>query len=234
MVTYSKIFPGCRVGISEFGNGSNQSPRHQTNSDPFTWALDGCQVSHKDCLGIFGKIPGWRVDPVPVSLPPPYQANAPAQCPESVKDDSDKVCFLFISLINLHPCISTHLPNSSYLLEGWDILRSPFLSPLPLPFDKYSCLALTHSPWRLLTWFFLFFQSMSVKWSGKITSLLLSSDPFLALDFVRHWHRGKGVWHRPNLKPRGLQGQGTTSFPLWSIFCGTVLAYWTHKIIQVL
>ena len=72
-----------------------------------------------------------------------------------------------------------------------------------------------------------------MKWPGKIASHLLSSDLFLVLKFVDYWHRGKGVWYRPNIKPRGLQGQGTTFFLLRSTSCGTVLTQWTHKIIQV-
>lgn len=70
----------------------------------------GCQVSHKNSPGIFGKIPG--------SLPQPYQATAPATEPEYAKEDSGQVCFLFLSLRNLHPCVSTYLPNTSKLLES--------------------------------------------------------------------------------------------------------------------
>ena len=100
---YSKILPGCRMGINALENDSSYSLGHQTdNSGPFVWGLNGCQVFHKDSLKDIWQ-DSWVESGSSSSVHPPSH-QALAQCPESdcAKDDSDQVCFLFLSQINLH------------------------------------------------------------------------------------------------------------------------------------
>lgn len=175
MVTNSKIFPGCRMGISALENDWSYSLGIRLIIQALLSGLwMAAKFFHKDSLKDIWP-DSWVESGSSSSVPPPITPSSSPMSRVRLCQRWQWSSVLPLPFLNKSASVEkqvnlyfNHLPNSSYLLEGWDILRSPFLSPLPFSFHRDSRLALTHSLWRLLTWFFFFFFSRSCLWSGQV------------------------------------------------------------------